>query len=292
MKKLFISFLIVFFILTISGCANSQDLASVVATTKPIYDFTAYLCQGTDITVSQLITENVSCLHDYTIQVHQMRAIEAAEIVVISGVGLEEFLNDALQKANIVLDASQNIETLCGEHHHEEESGSHHHDNDPHIWMSTTKAEQMAVNIYSGLSENYPEYKEIFQKNLIALENKFEELEAYGNAQLSTLSTRNLITFHDGFAYLAEQWDLTILKAVEEESGSEASAAELIDLVHLIRQNDLPAIFTEESGSTSAANIISRETDVPIFTLSMGMSEQDYFNMMYNNINTIKEALG
>ena len=41
---------------------------------------------------------------------------------------------------------------------------------------------------------------------------------------LESLSCRELITFHDGFSYFADAFDLTILRAMEEEAGSEASA--------------------------------------------------------------------
>ncbi len=116
-------------------------------------------------------------------------------------------------------------------------------------------------------------------------------LQAYGDEKLSQLSCRKLITFHDGFSYLAESFDLTILMAVEEESGSEASAKQLISLITLVREHQLPAIFTETNGSVSAAGIISAETNVPIYTLDMGISGEDYFDMMYRNINTLREAL-
>ena len=59
----------------------------------------------------------------------------------------------------------------------------------------------------------------------------------------------------------------------------------------MINSYKLPAIFTEVSGSTSAAQIIAAETDVNIYTLDMGMSGKNYFETMYHNINTIKEAL-
>jgi len=124
------------------------------------------------------------------------------------------------------------------------------------------------------------------------LNEKLESLDTYGKEQLSSLSCRKIITFHDGFSYLAEAYDLTILKAIEEEAGSEASAAQLKDLITLVQENDLKAIFTEKNGSTSAAEIIARETGAKIFTLDMAISGESYFDAMYHNIDTLKEALG
>jgi ABC-type Zn uptake system ZnuABC Zn-binding protein ZnuA len=109
---------------------------------------------------------------------------------------------------------------------------------------------------------------------------------------LEYLHSRNLVTFHDGFSYLAQAFDLEILHAIEEESGSEASASELIEIINLIEANNIRTIFTESNGSVSAADIISKETNVAVKELDMCMGSRSYFDAMYHNIDTLKEALG
>ena len=79
---------------------------------------------------------------------------------------------------------------------------------------------------------------------------------------------------------------------MEEESGSEASASELKELIGLVDDHQLPAIFTEVNGSASAAQIIAAQTGIKTYALNMAMSGSDYFAAMYQNIDTIKEALG
>ena len=150
----------------------------------------------------------------------------------------------------------------------------------------------MAGNICAGLSQRYPEYADTFSANLDGLLSDLDALQSYGESSLSGLTCRNLVTFHDGFSYFAQAFDLTILEAIEEESGSEASAKELKHLIGIVREHDLPAIFTERNGSTSAAEVISRETGVAVYSLDMAMSGDSYFDAMYRNIDTIKEALG
>lgn len=290
MKKAFCWLFVCILLFIMPGCSRDTESADVVATTKPVYDFTIYLCENTDIQVDRLITENVSCLHDYTLQVNQMQSIESAQLVVISGAGLEDFLHDALEQANCIVDSSEGIDLHCVEHSHDAHD-DHHHETDPHIWLSTENAGKMAENICAGLSSHFPQYSDTFQKNLSHLQSRLNELHNYGANTLRDLSSRNIITFHDGFAYFAEEWDLNIVHSVEEESGSEASAMELKELINLVRQYNIPAIFTEENGSTSAAKIVANENNIPIFNLHMGMSDLDYFDVMYQNINTIKEAL-
>lgn len=272
------------------GCKKEQS-CQVVATTLPVYQFTEAICKGTGITVTQLITQQVSCLHDYSLNVAQARTLEKAEVVVISGGGLEEFMEDSLQQASRVIDSSEGVPILECEKHHGTEEHSHHHDQDAHIWLSPANAKIMARNIATELSETYPQHQEQFQVNLQRLEQQLQELEDYGQHRLAQLSCQELITFHDGFGYFAEAFDLHILEAIEEESGSEASAKELKEMICMVREHELPAVFTEVNGSASAADIIAAETGTKVFALDMAMAGEDYFEAMYHNIDTVWEAM-
>ena len=287
MKKISL-LLVLAVLLALSGCAPSAT-PQIVATTKPVYDFTTYLCSGTDLTVGQLITDGVSCLHDYSLNVGQVKNAEAAQVMVISGAGLEDFMEDLLSSCDTVIDSSQGITLLeCAEEHGHHD---HQHEADSHIWLAPENARQMAVNICTGLCRAYPEHAAVFQKNLIELTQELDALQSYGEEMLADLSCRELITFHDGFSYLAHAFDLTVAAAVEEESGSEASARELIGLIELVQSHGVSAIFAEVNGSISAPGIISRETGVSVHLLNMGM-DGNYFEIMRYNLDTLKEALG
>ena len=290
MRKIVIILCLALVLTVLPGCA-AESPAQIAATTLPVYEFTRELCAGTPLTVTRLVTEQVSCLHDYSLNVRQVKAAEAAEILVISGAGLEDFMEDLLEGKPLI-DASQGIDLLCGEEHEHGHDHGHSHESDPHIWLSPLLAQQMARNICVGLTARYPDYSPIFEENLPALLGRLDTLQQYGEETLSGLSCRELITFHDGFSYFADAFGLTILEAVEEESGSEASAGELIHLIRLAREHDLPAIFTERSSSASAASVISRETGIRIFELDMAMAGDSYFDAMYRNIDVIKESLG
>lgn len=290
MKKLT---LLLALVLLLTGCAAPAAKADIAATTLPVYEFTTRLCEGTGLTVTRLVTESVSCLHDYSLNVRQVRSAESAQVMVITGAGLEEFMEDLLQGKDII-DSSAGIALIeCAEsqHDHDHDHG-HHHDEDNHIWLSPENARTMAENISAGLEERYPEHAAAFRENLDTLLADLDVLERYGTEQLKNLSCRELVTFHDGFGHLAESFGLHILEAVEEESGSEASAAELKHLITLVREHNLPAIFTEINGSAAAAAIISAETGAKVYTLDMAMSGESWFEAMYHNIDTIKEALG
>lgn len=288
MKRYFL--IIAVLLCLFSGCSAPTQSEQITATTLPVYEFTVVLCEDTEIQVNRLFDQNLSCLHDYTLQVSQMRLLESSDLVILSGAGLEEAFEDIIPAQAGIVDASEGISLLEGEEC-DHEGHAHHHEADPHIWLSPENAVLMARNICKNLSAQYPQHADTFAVNLQSLELRLKELSEYARTQLSTLKCRELITFHDGFAYMAQAFDLEILHALEEESGSEASAAMLIELIGLVSQHELPAIFTETNGSPSAASIISAETGVAVYELDMAMSGDSYFDSMYHNIDTLKEAL-
>ena len=280
MKKRIALLVLCAMLLTACGTAPPTGGPTVAATTAPLAQFLEALCENTDIQVDLVISEPVSCLHDYSLTVGQMRTIGAADCLFLSGAGLEEFMADALSQAKATVDCSQNLDLL-------ELDG----ESDPHIWLAPKNAEVMAKNAADGLTALYPQYGDTFQKNLAALIARLEDLQQYGEDALKDLSCRELITFHDGFAYFAGAFNLTILASIEEESGSEASAKSLAEISTLVESHNIPVVFTEANGSTAGAEAIARETGCGLSTLSTGLGGGDYFDILRQNIDAVKEAL-
>lgn len=287
MKKIICILIFALLLGCFSGCQQSGS-AQIAATTAPVYQFVSALTDGTGLTVTKLVTENVSCLHDYALNVRQVKVAEAAETIVISGGGLEDFMADILAESKVIDSSAGMTLKDCESHQHE----GHDHEHDNHFWLSPAYAKQMAINICAGLSEKYPQHADHFSRKLSGLLTRFDELQAYGESQLADLPCRDLLTFHDGFTYFADSFHLTIVESIEEEAGSEASAQELKRLIGIVEEKKLPAIFTEVNGSISAANIIAIHTGTEIYNLDMGMGALDYFSVMRYNIDTVKEALG
>ena len=279
--------------LLLGGC-GAQKTYEIAATTAPVWQFARAVCDGTGLEVGLVVSDAVSCLHDYTLSVRQMVTVEKAKVVILSGGSLEEFMEDALRDKDVRIECSGGVDLLEGEHDHEaHDHEEHDHDGeyDPHIWLDPDNAAVMTRNIADGLSALYPEYAETFAANAEAYCERLAALKTAGKEALSDLACRDLITFHDGFAYFARAFDLHILAAIEEESGSEASAKELKELTELIRAENLPAVFVEQNGSRSAASILSRETGCAVGVLDMVMSGTDYFEAMEANIQAVKETL-
>ena len=300
MRRIILPFLCLLLLLP-AGCSSQQSAEDdgtlhILATTYPVYLFTKTLTEGVEgVTVTQLIQESVSCLHDYTLTVNDMKAIDKADIIVMNGAGFEDFMSDALsQSTAAVVDCSEDIDLLPSTGHDHEHEGDHDHSHyDPHFWLSDEAALVMLNNILHGLSQADEAHQELYHENFSAAAKLFPD----DPLDVSALSCPYLITFHDGFQYFAQDNGLTLLKAIEEEEGGEASAAEIREIVALIEEYDIPAIFTEKNGSDSTARAISRETGAAVYQLDMIMSGdgQDiraYFGALSTNYAVIQEALG
>ena len=142
------------------------------------------------------------------------------------------------------------------------------------------------------LGAQYPEFADQISENLAAFCEKLSSLQDYGEQALSGLSCRQLVTFHDGFSYFADAFSLTIAAAMEVESGSEPSAKELEEIISIVEENQIPAVFTEVNGETGAAEVVAGEAGCAVRTLDMAISNRDYFAAMRQNIDIVKEALG
>ena len=286
--------------------AAGKDVLQILATTYPVYLFTTAVTSGAEsVEVSLLVNAQTACLHDYTLTTTDMKAIEGADVIVMNGVGLEDFMSDALEQSKAsVIDCSTGVALLPALDHEEHDPEDMDEDEyDPHIWMDPDRAAQMVENIGKGLSALDEAQAQVYQKNAFdsafLLRNRKSTLrDGIASRQPDMqLPHRELITFHDGFQYFADAFDLTILKAIEEEEGSEASAQEIREIVSLIGEHDLPAIFTEVNGSQATAQAIARETGVEVCPLSMVMSGTDnslsaYTDAMRENVKTILNALG
>lgn len=310
MKRKLLSLLCAAALALTAGCgaSNTQDTPEgtlrVLATTYPVYLFTTAVTEGVEgVEVSLLVNQETSCLHDYTLTVNDMKAIEKADVIVKNGAGFEAFMDDALSHSSAaVIDCSQGLELLAArghDHDHDSTSETDGEHFDPHFWLDPICAVQMMSTISMSLNEivygddaaNHGEFHTAYLNAVQTLEMARQQWEPL----LPAVSGAPLITFHDGFQYFAAAFDLELLCSIEEEEGSEASAADIREIVALVEEHGIPAIFTEKNGSDSTALAIARETGCAVGELNLLMSGEGqgldpYIEAMNQNIHAILEA--
>lgn len=303
------------FIFLLPGCYSGADPEQnvslrVTATTYPLYLLTSAITAGVEqVQVSRLNTGSVSCLHDYTLTVSDMRHLEQSDLLILNGAGLETFLDHALNQLSAVqVDCSQVVPLLEGDSHEEHSEGhnghDHQHEHDPHYWMDPNCLIYAADAITSALCQADPSQQTLYQANAETVCASLRHAYDKWQAQLSQLTGSQLITFHDGFYYFADAFGLEILFSMEEEDGATASARDILTASMLVREYSLTAIFAEVNGSAAAARAVSGETGAAVYRLSMIMDGNDaprgadaaailelYLAPFEENITTLAEVL-
>jgi ABC-type Zn uptake system ZnuABC Zn-binding protein ZnuA len=290
-------------LLVLPSCAPAREEArfTVVCTTYPIYLLASTLSEGVEgVEVERLDTGSTSCLHDYTLSMADMKKIERADVIAINGAGLEEFLEDALAASDAkVIDCSQGVVLLesLSHHHDEDEEDEHGHDHghwDPHYWMDPGWMNRAAENLLLGLYAADPEYYYEYSLNWDPVTDVLGRtlVSVWGAAGYWEAEIPGLITFHDGFQYFADACGTPLLASIEEEAGSEASAHEIVEITNLVKEYNIPVIFTEVNGSDATARAISRETGCRVVQLDMLMDGPDdnlenYYTAITGNVAAI-----
>lgn len=302
--------------LVFSGCSRENvdtSKLNIVTSFYPMYIATANIVDGVeDVTLQNLTATTTGCLHDYQLTTANMITLSTADILVVNGEGMETFIDKALNACeNLnVIDASEGIleqhekkqhdendlhELAEGEHEQEDHSAEHQHGSNAHIWVSISLHIEQVQNICEGLVALNPENEVTYRENTKNYIAKLEELKKRMHETLDQKENKQIVTFHEAFAFFAEEFDLDVVAVIEREPGTYPSAGEVAKIIDLVREKKAKAIFVEPQYSRSAADTIARETKVPVYTLDpivTGKLEKDaYLMLMEENLRVLDEAL-
>ena len=278
--------------LVLAGCSASGSAASdnsdtdlkVVATTTQIADLTRNIVGDTaGVEVTQLIQPNQSA-HSYDPSVADLTALGAADVLVINGVGLEEWLDDAIEASGfdgITIDSDEGITILDGEAGHEDEAAhaddvatddaEHDHDGgNPHIWTAVANAETMVGTIAAGLAGASSTHAADFEANETAYAAQLAELDGWIHENIDAVpaAERLLVSNHDAFGYFTDAYGITYVGSVipSFDDNAEPSAAEIDELVAAITATGVKAVFSEASINPKAADTIATEAGVAVYS--------------------------
>lgn len=284
------------------GAVPTKGKTEILTTFFPIYLFTKNITAGIEnINVNLLLPSGYGCPHDYAISPDDIRKIHQADIIIMNGLGMEEFLAKALPSGNRnikTIIASDGLITIPLRYYHEhEDSSASTHEYNPHIFASPKQAAYMVKTITDSLARFLPEFEkqlngngEKYRRNLDALSKIFDD-------SLKSLKNPNIVTMHEVFDYMARDYGFKIIDVIEKEPGQEPSAKELLSEIDEFRNNKVAALFSEPQYSARIAEVIGNELKLPIFQLDPvagGPSNPplDYYEqVMTRNLKTLIGAM-
>ncbi len=303
MKKgisLLLSLLLMLAVMT--GCAAQEGGGRVIVTSfYPMYVFAQNVAADVpDVTVVNMAQQSVGCLHDYQLQTRDMVTLETADVLVINGGGMEQFMDKiiATYPSLPVVTASEGIALLESAH------GGSDYDHDhgdgeacvlnAHAWLDPALARAQVMNIAKGLAAADPDNAAQYEENAQAYCRRIEALDAQIRAQLAPYAGREIITFHEAFAYFAEAYDLHVAGLIEHDAGEEPGTRELARTCDLVRDLGITALFTEPQYPQNAAMTIARETGATVHQLDPVVSGDgamdSYERAMKENARVMTEA--
>lgn len=252
MKSKFFGFLLL--LITTYSCNEAvkkeNDKPLILATTGMIGDLVKNIV-GEFADVRIMMGAGVDP-HLYKASQGDMRLIADADVIVYNGLHLEGKLTEifektALQKPTLALGGFLESSLILKS----ENAGS---SADPHIWMDPKLWEVACAGLTDSLASIYLESASSFKAAGEAYISKLMLLSANVDSLISLIpaESRVLITSHDAFRYFGRAFNFEVKGLQGVSTVSEYGLRDVKDMVDLIRERNIKAVFVESSVSSKS----------------------------------------
>ena len=273
-----------------------------VATVGMVADIIRHV-GGDHVAVRQIMGPGVDP-HLYIPTRDDVQTIMSGDIVFYSGLLLEGKMIDTLEKVArqkpvfAVTESIDKSELL-------QPAGSQGH-YDPHVWMDVSTWSRCIGAVTGSLSQFDPDHAAEYRANAERYRDQFSELHQYGVEAIASIpeQSRVLITSHDAFNYFGRAYGLDVQGVQGLTTESEAGLQRIGELVRLIVDRKVPAVFVESSVPQKNIQALvegaqARNYEIKIggelFSDAMGPAgtyEGTYIGMLDHNITLVTRALG
>jgi manganese/zinc/iron transport system substrate-binding protein len=258
---------------------------------------------GPHVEVTQIMGAGVDP-HLYKATRDDVELVTTADIVFYSGLMLEGKMIDTLVKVSRTKPVYAVTEMIEPEFLLEPEDFAGHYD--PHVWMDVSAWSKCVDAAAKALSEFDPAHAAEYAENAKRYRGELAKLHEYGKKTIATIpdAERVLITSHDAFNYFGRAYGLQVQGVQGISTESEAGLQRINELVDLIVERKIRAVFVESSVPRKNVEAIvagarSRGHEVAIggelYSDAMGEQgtyEGTYIGMLDHNITLATRALG
>ena len=148
----------------------------------------------------------------------------------------------------------------------------------------------------STLSKADPDHATAYRTNLRRLQRRLTGLDGDLRRGLADCASRDLVTSHAAFAYLARRYDLHQVPINGLSPEGEPSPADQAAVARFVEANDVRTIYFETLVSEDAAQTVADETGArtavldPIEGLSDTSQGDDYLQIMQANLRNLQDG--
>jgi len=258
----------------------------VLTTIPPLYCLTINIT-GDAAHVENLLPSGVGP-HEYSLSPGDAKRVAAAQVVIKNGVNLETWLDKALGISGFNASDSGKIIVNTS-------TGIHIIDGDPHIWLSPKNAMIQVENIRNALVGIDPENREIYERNAASYMKELEGLDREIRDEVQQWTSRELVSFHAAFKYLARDYGLVQAAVIQETPEIEPSPKHIAEVIDTIKSRKVKAIFTEPLISHKIVDSLANDLNLKVYsldTLETGAPDRKwYIDAMRANLGILREAL-
>ncbi len=277
LKVFFIS-LALFWLQT--GSIFAQQIR-VVATWPALADITRQI--GKELVNVDSLATGIEDPHGVPMKPSFVPRLNRADVLVL--IGLEDehsWLPALLEVANnpkILLgrpgyiDCSVGVPVLEAPTLVDRSEGDLHPKGNPHYLLDPVRAKIAAQNIATGLSRNYPQHQQVFDKNLKAYIAELDSWIARWEKMGVPLRGVKFVEYHPEWIYLADRFGMKRIGSVELKPGIEPTPNHIVELVQEIRQ-DKAQLLIYGAQNPRIPQQISSETGIKVVRLYSGGGNQ------------------
>lgn len=293
---------------------NNEDKAGeellIMTSCNPVYIATLNVVGDTEgVKVENLSQPTTGCLHDYTLTAQDMKNLSKADVLVISGGGMEGYLDDVMSaypKLEII-DASKGIELLAEEEHEEHEDHEHqdeaeeeyHHDHgevNSHYWLSVSAHIEAVNNIAAELGKLDARNSEAYGANANSYMHAIEsELSPELDMLIALMGGDDVAILHEAYEYIASDLDCEVAAVMDLDEERQVSAGEVAELLEEIEEHEIKIVLAEEDYGKQMGDMIEEQTHATVVYLDTlihgSFNEDDYIKVMLDNYKLILEAI-
>ncbi len=288
-----IGWLGIFLFIERSAQLHDPNKLNVVTSFYPLA-FLAEQIGGDNIMLTNLTPAGAEP-HEYELTPQDTITVETSDLLILNGGGLEpwsESIQKNLEPTVRVVIAGEGLAT-------EQLQKDGQQIIDPHVWLSPKLAQQMATKIAAAMRQADPANTAFYAQRLSALETRLASLDESFSKGLATCKSRDIVTAHAAFGYLAKAYNLKQVSITGISTEAEPSAQDLADLAMFVRQNKIQYILFESLVSPKLAETLAQETGAKTLVLDPieGLSNddlkqgKDYFTQMETNLTNLQTAL-
>jgi manganese/zinc/iron transport system substrate-binding protein len=177
---------------------------------------------------------------------------------------------------------------------------------DPHVWMDPALWSMVTATVAEAMTAVDPASAATHAANLATQQAAIAALDTYARDVLASVpeAARVLVTAHDAFGYFGRDYGFEVLGIQGISTESEAGLARIGELVDVLVDREVAAVFVESSVSDRSMRALiegaaARGHKVAIggelYSDAMGPDgtyEGTYIGMIDHNVTTIARALG